>query len=81
MENIFTNSPVSSKACPLVKNSYLSTFPDDKVKILICFQSKSYRAFVCLILLSIGLIFLLWTFYNWFFLKLHLKNATGGMSI
>ena len=38
----FPNSPSSGKTSSSVKNSYLLTFPDNKGKILVVCQSKSY---------------------------------------
>ena len=38
----FFNSPFSNKTSSLVKNSYLSTFPDDKAEILAVGLSRLY---------------------------------------
>ena len=53
----FSNTSFSGKTSLLVKNAYLLTFSDTKAGILAAFQSKSYRALLCSVLLSIVLIF------------------------
>ena len=53
----FSNISFSDKTSLLVKNAYLLTFSDTKAGILAAFQSKSYRALLCSVLLSIVLIF------------------------
>ena len=54
---IFRLQSFSGKKSLPVKNSYLQTFYDDKAKILAVFMSKLYCALLCLIVLSIVLIF------------------------
>ena len=64
----FPSKSFSGKTSLPVKNSYLSTFPDNKAEILAACSSKLYWRLFCSTLVSIALVF---SFYNKLFLNIN----------